>query len=85
MKLRELSLYYTLGEKKLSGFANGFFKSIKLGLIGRNLLTITDYTGYDPEVGQINNGYAGSSQYFQFDAYGYPAYRTVSGSLTLVF
>ena len=85
LKLRELSLYYTLGEKQLSGFANGFFKSVKLGLIGRNLLTVTNYTGYDPEVGQINNGYAGSSQYFQFDAYGYPAYRTVSGSLTLVF
>ena len=85
VKLREMSLYYTLGEKQLSGFANGFFKSVKLGLIGRNLLTITNYTGYDPEVGQVNNGYAGSSQYFQFDAYGYPAYRTVSGSLTLVF
>ena len=85
VKLRELSLYYTLGEKQLSGFANGLFKSVKFGLIGRNLLTITDYTGYDPEVGQINSGYAGSSQYFQFDAYGYPAYRTFSGSLTLVF
>lgn len=85
VKLRELSLYYTLGEKQLSGFANGIFKSVKLGLIGRNLLTFTEYTGYDPEVGQVNNGYAGSSQYFQFDAYGYPAYRTLSGSLTIVF
>ncbi len=85
LKLRELALYYTLGEKELSGFANGLFKSVKLGLIGRNLLTFTNYTGYDPEVGQINNGYAGSSQYFQFDAYGYPAYRTISGSLTIVF
>lgn len=89
VKLRELSIYYTLGRDKLSGFANGFFKGIKIGLVGRNLLTFTNYTGYDPEVGQVNdnasNTYYGTSQFFKFDAYGYPNYRTISGSLTLTF
>lgn len=89
VKLRELSIYYTLKRDKLKNFANGFFKGVKIGLVGRNLLTFTNYTGYDPEVGQINDSaeetYYGSSQFFQFDAYGYPNYRTISGSLTLTF
>ncbi len=89
VKLRELSIYYTLERKQLKNFAKGYFKTIKFGVIGRNLLTFTDYTGYDPEVGQVNDNlsdtYFGSSQYFLFDAYGYPNYRTISASLTLEF
>ena len=73
----------------MKNFANGFFKSVKFGLIGRNLFTITNYSGYDPEVGQVNDSdsdtYFGSNQYFSFDAYGYPNTRTYSGSITLVF
>ncbi|MEA3458692.1 MAG: TonB-dependent receptor, partial [Candidatus Thermoplasmatota archaeon] len=85
LKLRELSLYYTFNKENLSNFCWGAFESIKLGFIGRNLLTFTGYSGYDPEVGQINNSIFGNAQFFSFDAYGYPNYRTYSGSLTIVF
>ena len=89
LKLREASIYFTLDRDKLKNFAKGYFKSIRFGLIGRNLLTFTNYSGYDPEVGQINDGdtdtFFGSNQFFSFDAYGYPNTRTISGSITVVF
>ncbi len=99
VKVRELAIYYTLGRDKLSNFANGIIKGIKIGFVARNLFTFTNYSGYDPEVGQSNwdpdmgavndptatRKYYGNNQFYRFDAYGYPNYRTFSGSLTLTF
>ena len=42
MKLREVSLTYNVGT--IGGQGNW-----TVGLVGRNLLTISDYRGYDPE------------------------------------
>ncbi len=57
LRLREVALYYTLPKTVF----NGAFDAIKLGVSGRNLLTVTDYSGYDPEVsvngsGVVSNG-----------------------------
>ncbi|MDG1822523.1 MAG: SusC/RagA family TonB-linked outer membrane protein [Flavobacteriaceae bacterium] len=49
VKLREMSLYYTLSSKDL-GIIGKHIDLIKIGVIGRNLLTITDYSGFDPEI-----------------------------------
>lgn len=49
MRLREVSLYYTLPQSALSVFNNSI-TGVKLGVSGRNLWTQTDYLGYDPEV-----------------------------------
>jgi TonB-linked SusC/RagA family outer membrane protein len=82
LKLRETSLYYNIGSDKLSGVFNGFIKGIKIGVIGRNLLTFTKYSGYDPEVQTwTDNG----AQYFPYDFAGYPNYRTFSGSIEFKF
>ncbi len=75
VKLREASLYYTLNGEDL-GKVNKFINQIRLGVIGRNLLTITDYTGYDPEAG---------SGGFVFDNFGYPNFRTYSATVQLKF
>lgn len=80
LKLRELAFYYDLPQKVYSGFAKNLFKGIRVGFVGRNLLTITGYTGYDPEVQTTDN-----TQYFFYDFMGYPNYRTFSGSLELKF
>ena len=50
VKLRELSVAYTLGARALQ-FAgiNRVASGVKLALIGRNLYTWTKYTGWDPE------------------------------------
>ncbi len=50
LKLREFSLSYSLASEPLKGFAKGYIKGIRLALIGKNLYTLTKYSGYDPEV-----------------------------------
>jgi len=79
VKIREIALYYSLGRSNLSGFLNGFFKSIRIGATGRNLWTFTKYSGYDPEVasGEATNQF--------YDSYSYPNFRTITGSLQFTF
>lgn len=80
LKLRELSLYYDLPQKMLGKFVNGAFKSVRFSVVGRNLLTISKYSGFDPEV-QTTNG----TQFYAYDFMGYPNYRTFSGSIEFKF
>ncbi|WP_298220688.1 SusC/RagA family TonB-linked outer membrane protein [Flavobacterium sp.] len=49
VRLKEVSLYYTLN-KDVYGNISKYIDEIKFGVIGRNLLTFTDYTGADPEI-----------------------------------
>ncbi len=82
MKLREISLSYTLREKQLTNFAKGFFKEFKFSAIAKNVLTFTDYTGWDPEVAQYDGG---TQQYFSVDAGVYPTQSSYSFSVQLKF
>ena len=75
IKLREASIYYTLDKNNL-GNSSKWIKQIRVGLIGRNLLTFTNYTGYDPE--------AGSGGYI-FDDFGYPNFRSYSVTVQFKF
>lgn len=65
--LREASLSYSIP----SPMKGKVFKDARISLIGRNLFTVTDFQGSNPE---------GSSEYFP-----YPVYRTVSGRFTINF
>jgi hypothetical protein len=88
VKLRELSIYYTIGEKFWKERTKGFIKMVKIGIIGRNLWTITNYTGYDPEVRQGDTDYKGANDdlsIYAFDGYGYPNFRTFTGSIQINF
>ena len=78
-KLREVSLGYTFNKGRLGSLGN-IFNSLKVALTGRNLITITNYSGWDPEVALRNN-----PSNFRFDEYSYPNYRTFTGSLTIEF
>jgi TonB-linked SusC/RagA family outer membrane protein len=78
VKLREVSLYYSIDKE----FFN-FFKHLRIGVIGRNLITWTNYTGYDPEVGSSEG--AGDSTIQAWDEFRYPNFRTFSGSIELKF
>ncbi len=75
VKLQEASLYYTIGKNSL-GMASKHIDQIKIGLLGRNLLTFTNYSGYDPEAGY--NG-------FVFDNFGYPNFRSYTMSIEFKF
>jgi outer membrane receptor protein involved in Fe transport len=79
LKLRELSLGYDL-----KAFDKYGFKNVRLSLIGRNLVTLTRYPGFDPESGMGKEGV--DTNVFKFDSNdAYPVFRTVSASLSLTF
>ena len=48
LRLRNVNLGYNLPVEK---FGDNIFSSAKIYLAGQNLFTITDYSGFDPEVG----------------------------------
>jgi TonB-linked SusC/RagA family outer membrane protein len=76
VKLREVSARYDVPRRLLSRISGNRATGGSLSLIGRNLLTWTRYSGYDPEVGTVTNRLGG------FD---YPQYRTFTAVLQLEF
>lgn len=83
LKLRELSVGYTFDsgtlESILGGSAGGSLNQVSLNITGRNLLTFTEYSGYDPEVGR------GNATLTRFEGLYYPNYRTFTGKVEIVF
>lgn len=55
LKLRELSLSYSVPSSVVNNLFNGQISYLRLGVAGRNLIMISDYSGYDPEVSQFGN------------------------------
>ncbi|OIQ23256.1 SusC/RagA family TonB-linked outer membrane protein [Lacinutrix sp. MedPE-SW] len=55
LRLREVALYYRLPSKTVEKLLGGNIEGIKLGVSGRNVFTVTDYSSYDPEV-SVNGG-----------------------------
>ncbi len=71
LRLKNVNLSYTLSAEK---FKNILFNSVKIYVSGQNLFTISDYSGFDPEVGP--NG---------IDNNIYPITRTFTLGATLGF
>ena len=76
VKLRELSLKYRLPRSFNAALARMGAEQASISLIGRNLLTFTRFSGYDPEVGSVLN---------RIDSFDYPRYRTLTGSVEIIF
>ncbi len=81
-KLRELALSYHVG--RIAGTGDWAFS-----LIGRNLLTLTGYRGFDPEVGiatvpggNINDNVSSSRAINAVDAFVFPNLRTFTFRLS---
>ncbi|WP_299189992.1 SusC/RagA family TonB-linked outer membrane protein [uncultured Aquimarina sp.] len=55
VRLREASIYYRFPSNIVEGLFGEVVEGVKLGVSGRNLFTITDYSSYDPEV-SVNGG-----------------------------
>lgn len=51
LRMKNISLGYNISSSKLTSWTSGVVSSFRIYVSGQNLLTITDYTGYDPEVG----------------------------------
>ena len=84
-KLRELSVTYSLNRNQLGNVLGGAISKVSVGVVGRNLITWTDYTGYDPEVGRAGDFDLGSAVIARYDGFGYPNFRTISGVFEIEF
>lgn len=84
-KLREVTLGYRFGADQLASIPGlNRFSSIGVNVTGRNLLTFSDYRGYDPDLGETG-GDTGSAAVARVDGYNYPNFRTFTASLEFVF
>jgi hypothetical protein len=72
LKLRELSLTYSVPQTWVENFFSGYVDYLRLGIGGRNLLMFTGYDGYDPEVSQFGNVAIGNT----IDTMPYPSSRS---------
>lgn len=81
VKLKELSVNYTFTRDQLRSVGLGGLSELRVGVIGRNLFTITDYSGYDPEV----TGQSGDPFQVRIDWFQYPQFRTFTGLVEIAF
>lgn len=80
VKLRELSVSYALSPSMLNSMRFlGQGRSVKVALIGRNLKTWTNYSGFDPE--SSSNG----DFNFRIDGFRYPSFRQITGQIEIGF
>ncbi len=80
-KLKELSVYYTFGRNQLRAVGLGSLGEARLGFVGRNLFTITNYSGLDPEV----SGLFGDPFQVRMDWFQYPQFRTFSAVVEITY
>ncbi len=85
LKLKNLTIGYNLDLKKTS-----WIKNLNIYVQGQNFVTLTNYTGYDPDVsfnygsGMWNDG-SQNSVNRGVDDFGYPTYRTFTAGLKVTF
>ena len=51
--LREASIAYEVNPTRLRGLAGGLIKGLRVSAIGRNIFTLTKYTGFHPDVTSV--------------------------------
>ncbi|TYZ08636.1 SusC/RagA family TonB-linked outer membrane protein [Hymenobacter lutimineralis] len=81
LRLREASLYYSVPASIRTSLFKDYIRSIRVGVSGNNLLTWTDYVGYDPEV----SNFGSTSNFAQVDVSSYPNTRRMFFHLNLEF
>jgi TonB-linked SusC/RagA family outer membrane protein len=80
MRLRELAVNFAVPRRFMQNVGLGTFSSTRIGIVGRNLWTSTDYSGYDPDV----SGPGGGNPFaYRVDYFTYPTFRTVTIMLEL--
>jgi hypothetical protein len=88
VKLREFMLSYTFDRDRLTKVFGSALHRLTVGVVGRNLLTFSGYSGLDPEVGTVfdRTGSVGEdASLYRLDNFAYPNYRTYSVKLELQF
>jgi len=81
VRLREVSIYYSLPAALRTSLFKDYVKNIRIGASGNNLVTWTKYRGYDPEV----SNFGSTNTQAQVDVVGYPSTKRVFFHLNLDF
>ncbi len=80
-KLKEFSVNYTFSRSQLGALGLRNLGELRVGLVGRNLFTITKYSGLDPEV----SGLFGDPFQVRMDWFQYPQFRTLSAVVEITY
>ena len=81
MRIKNLTIGYSIPVKTLGSLTNNVISKVRVYVSSQNLLTLTKYTGYDPEVGSRN----GTLLRNGIDYANFPQSRTVLAGLQLTF
>ncbi len=82
-RIRNITLGYTIPSRVLSNFANGTISKLRFYVSGQNIVTFTDYSGYDPEIATTLQG--GTTIGLNIDRGVYPPSRTILAGLQVQF
>jgi TonB-linked SusC/RagA family outer membrane protein len=80
-KLKEFAIHYTFAGSTLRSIGLRSLGELRVGLVGRNLFTITKYSGLDPEV----SGLFGDPFQVRMDWFQYPQFRTLSAVVEITY
>ena len=81
MRIKNLSVGYSIPKSVLSSFSNGSISKIRVYVAAQNILTVTGYKGYDPEIGARGNNQLA----YGIDDGQYPQPRTFMAGIQLGF
>ncbi|MEZ0610863.1 SusC/RagA family TonB-linked outer membrane protein [Fibrella sp. WM1] len=81
MRIKNLTIGYSIPAKTLGGLTNNVVNRVRVYVSSQNLLTITKYTGYDPEIASRN----GTLLRNGIDYSNYPQARTILAGLQITF
>jgi TonB-linked SusC/RagA family outer membrane protein len=85
IKLREVTVRFAPGRDLMDRIPGvSALGGLTLTATGRNLLTWTDYDGYDPDVGRSGGG-TGSAAIARVDGFSYPNFRTLTFGVEVNF
>jgi TonB-linked SusC/RagA family outer membrane protein len=81
LKLREVALKYTVSPKFTAQLFSGYVSRLQVGVSANNLLSVSKYSGYDPEV----NSFGTTSTNTGSDLFNYPPSRRILFKLQVEF
>jgi hypothetical protein len=85
-RLRELSVAYSFSPTLIRSIGvSRLVRSLKLSVVGRNLVTWTKYSGWDPDTHSPISAATGDPTTFRFDDFQYPNFRVFSGMVEIGF
>jgi len=72
LRLKNIMLSYTIPDKSLQSLTKGTVRNFRIYVSAQNILTVTKYTGYDPEVGNRAPGSSSLTNGIDYAVYPQP-------------